>query len=144
RRNCFSTSSGRQMKAREPSSTTAIGTTSRAISGFGNSEGGVLIWGVECKDVPTDKVGIQVPKLFVSRLEGAVSGCTVPPHPTVRHWPILAAGKTTGFAVTLIPKSGLAPHQALRPALQYCLRAGSNFVQTPHAELAGTLGRRPH
>jgi hypothetical protein len=58
----------------------------RAISGFGNSEGGVLIWGGECKDVATDKLPLDDPELFVSWLEAAVSGCTVPAHPTVRHW----------------------------------------------------------
>lgn len=116
----------------------------RAISGFGNSEGGVLIWGVECKDVATDKIPIDDPKLFVSRLESAVSGCTVPVHQTVRHWPIVSAGGTTGFAVTLIPKSDVAPHQALEPASPYYyIRAGSNFLPTPHAVLAGMFGRRP-
>ena len=116
----------------------------RAISGFGNSEGGVLIWGVECKDVATDKMLLDDPKLFVSWLEAAVSGCTVPAHPTVRHWPIVSAGGTTGFAVTLIPKSDIAPHQALKPASpHYYIRAGSDFLPAPHAVIAGMFGRRP-
>jgi hypothetical protein len=115
----------------------------RAISGFGNSEGGVLVWGVDAKDVATNKVPIHDPKLFVSRLEGAVSGCTVPPHPLVRHHAIETLSTSTGFAVTLIPKSDLAPHQALKPSLQYYIRAGSDFVPTPHAVLAGMFGRRP-
>jgi hypothetical protein len=54
----------------------------KAISGFGNSEGGVIIWGVDCRDiegigdVANAQVPIQKPKRFVSWLEGAVSGCT--------------------------------------------------------------------
>src|SRR6266545_1698949 len=46
----------------------------KAISGFGNSEGGVVLWGVDCKadpllgDIPTAKVAIADPARFVSRL----------------------------------------------------------------------------
>jgi hypothetical protein len=119
----------------------------KAISGFGNSEGGVIVWGVECQpkadigDVASSKKYIQNPQRFVSWLEGAVSGCTIPPHPGVRHICIIA-DTTSGFAVTYIPKSHLVPHQCLRP-LQYYIRAGSDFVPTPHAVLMGLFGRPP-
>src|SRR5690348_3339481 len=55
----------------------------KAISGFGNSEGGVLVWGVDCSD---DERGADVARFevplhdaprFVSWLQGAISGCTV-------------------------------------------------------------------
>jgi hypothetical protein len=48
----------------------------KAISGFGNSEGGVVIWGVDCSrmkdgaDVAQAKVPFEDPKRFVSWLEG--------------------------------------------------------------------------
>src|SRR5215469_7521481 len=47
----------------------------RAISGFANSEGGIIIWGVDCRDqgsgdLPGEKIGIQNPRRFVSWLEG--------------------------------------------------------------------------
>jgi hypothetical protein len=120
----------------------------KAISGFGNSEGGVVIWGVDCRpdskigDVAKCKVAIENPKRFKSWLEGAVSGCTVPPHPMVRHHPISTSSRQ-GFVVTYIAKSYYAPHQCLKPSLQYYIRAGSDFVPTPHAVLAGLFGRRP-
>lgn len=120
----------------------------KAISGFGNSEGGVIVWGVDCRDRPTQgdvpvaKVPVQEPKRFVSWLEGAVSGCTVPPHPGVRHLTIETSGSGQGFAVTLVPKSYLAPHQCTKP-LQYYMRAGSNFEPVPHGVLAGLFGRPP-
>jgi hypothetical protein len=100
----------------------------KAISGFGNSEGGVIIWGVDCRDiegigdVANAQVPIQKPKRFVSWLEGAVSGCTVPAHPLVRHMAIELPSTEVGFAVTHIPKSYLAPHQCLKP-LQYYIRS---------------------
>ena len=50
----------------------------KAISGFGNSEGGVIVWGVDCRnlgasgDVATAKFPINNPTRFKSWLEGAV------------------------------------------------------------------------
>ena len=122
----------------------------KAISGFGNSEGGIIIWGIDCPnqpemgDVPSDsdEFLIHNPKRFLSWLEGVVSGCTVPPHSDVRHHAIVTSSKDKGYVVTYIAKSHLAPHQCLKP-LQYYIRAGSDFVPTPHAVLAGMFGRQP-
>jgi hypothetical protein len=119
----------------------------KAISGFANSEGGVIVWRVDCRDtsgsgdVASAKVPIQNPKRFVSWLEGVVSGYTVPAHPLVRHTAV-ESSPGLGFAVSHIPKSYLALHQCLKP-LQYYIRAGSDFVPTPHAVLEGLFGRRP-
>ncbi|MFQ6111613.1 MAG: helix-turn-helix domain-containing protein, partial [Nitrospinota bacterium] len=121
----------------------------KAISGFGNSEGGVIVWGVDCRqhakhgDVARAKVPIENPKRFLSWIEGVVSGCTVPAHPLVRHKAIEIPGKDTGFVITHIPKSYLAPHQCLKPRLQYYIRAGSDFLPTPHAVLSALFGRHP-
>lgn len=124
------------------------GNLAKAISGFGNSEGGIVVWGVDCRPNPTlgdvagAKVKIQEPRRFKSWLEGAVSGLTVPPHPGVSHVAVEdAAGE--GFVVTHIPKSYLAPHQCLKP-VQFYMRAGSNFEPVPHGVLAGMFGRSPH
>jgi hypothetical protein len=118
----------------------------RAISGFGNSEGGVVVWG-DCRNLPMDgdvakaKFPIVNPKRFKSWLEGAVSGCTVPAHPSVRHQAIdMVNGE--GFVVTHVPTSYLAPHQSVYD-LKYYMRAGSDVLPVPHAVLAGMFGRRP-
>lgn len=120
---------------------------SKAISGFGNSEGGVIVWGVDCSqgidgaDVAKALVPIENPKRFVSLLQGAVSGCTIPPHSKVEHHAIEDEnGK--GYVVTLIPKSDATPHQSVVNK-QYYIRAGSDFVPTPHDVLGGMFGRRP-
>ncbi|MEK6325472.1 MAG: ATP-binding protein [Acidobacteriota bacterium] len=119
----------------------------KSISGFGNSEGGVVVWGVDCSsdydgaDVAKMKVSIQDPARFVSWLEGAVSGSTVPPHQGVRSIPVVSSVGSR-FAVTLVPKSNHAPHQVVG-RFQYFIRAGSAFVPTPHAVLAGMFGRVP-
>lgn len=132
----------------------------KAISGFGNSEGGVIVWGIDCSknkdnaDVAHSKYPIQNVKRFVSWLEGAVSGCTVPPHTKAQHHDIVINDNDNdndnynekGFVATMIPKSDHAPHQVVvncKYQYHYYIRAGSNFEHTPHAVLAGMFGRRP-
>jgi len=119
----------------------------KAISAFGNSEGGVIVWGISCSkvkavgDVPDAKRPIKDVKRFVSWLEGAVSGCTIPPHNGVRHGFILSEGDD-GFAITYVPKSQNTPHQTVKEN-QYYIRAGSSSVRAPHAVLQGMFGKRP-
>lgn len=122
----------------------------KAISGFGNSEGGVIVWGVKCSssdkekgDVPSEKNLIQNVKRFVSWLENAVSGCVIPVHSKVVNKAIIVDEKNgSGFAITYIPKSNNSPHQAVHDK-KYYIRAGSNFIPTPHDVLAGMFGKRP-
>jgi hypothetical protein len=120
----------------------------KAISGFGNSEGGVIVWGVDCSsdfdgsDVARAKHPIINVKRFVSWLNGSISGLTVPPHQGVQNHALVISGGDNGFAITLIPQSNHAPHQRVNK-LQYYIRAGSDFVPTPHQVLAGMFGKRP-
>ena len=120
----------------------------KAISGFGNSEGGVIVWGIDCSrgfdgsDVATAKHPITNVRRFVSWLQGVISGCTVPPHTGVQNHPVEIDGKGSGFVVTYIPKSDHAPHQEIRTR-RYYIRAGSDFVPIPHDVLAGMFGKRP-
>jgi len=119
----------------------------KAISGFGNSEGGVIVWGVDCSrdvdgaDVAKAFVPVENPRRFASLLQGVLSGCTVPPHPHVENH-VLETGANVGFVVTHVPKSNYAPHQML-PNRTYYIRAGSDFLPTPHDVLSGMFGRRP-
>jgi hypothetical protein len=121
---------------------------SRAISGFANSEGGVIVWGVDCRtgqggaDIPRCKVLLSDCRAFVSWLEGAVSGCTLPVCPGVISTPLSTGDGARGFAATYIPSSFLAPHQAI-PEAKYFIRAGSSFVPAPHAVLSALFGKRP-
>jgi hypothetical protein len=126
---------------------TDLNNLGKAISGFGNSEGGVIVWGIDASadidgvDVARLKMPIENIARFVSLLESSVSGRTLPPHPRVHHCSIeLSNGQ--GFIATLIPKSSLAPHQSV-PESKYYIRAGSNFIPAPHSVLAGMFGRRP-
>jgi hypothetical protein len=74
--------------------------------------------------------------------EGAVSGCTLPPHGGARHAVVAEDVNGAGFVVTLIPASETAPHQSTVDH-RYYIRAGSSFVPAPHGVLAGLFGREP-
>lgn len=124
----------------------------KAISGFGNSEGGVIVWGVDCRqgedyaDVARAKYPLVDAQKFVSWLQGAISAVTIPSHSGVLNKAILIGKGPMGFAVTFVPKSKDAPHQVNssgKGQYGYFIRAGSDFVPTPHAVLAGMFGRRP-
>ena len=107
-----------------------------------------MIWGVNCRnvigrgDIPSGEVRIEQSNRFKSWLEGAVSGLTVPAHSSVRHLALSDDDGLTGFVVSLIPSSELAPHQTV-PDTRYLMRSGSNFAPVPHGVLAGMFGRRP-
>lgn len=119
----------------------------KALSGFANSEGGVIVWGIDCSadgagaDIARAKFPLVDAARFVSSLDGATSGLTVPPVQGTRSIAIPIDGRG-GFAATLIPRSSHAPHQWLQEK-RYYIRAGSSFEPVPHGVLAGLFGRHP-
>lgn len=84
---------------------------------------------------------LQNPTRFVSLLESATSGCTIPAVQGSRS--VAISSGSSGFGATLIPRSANAPHQVTADS-RYLIRAGSNFQPVPHAVLAGLFGRHPH
>lgn len=120
----------------------------KAISGFGNSEGGVIVWGVSCSrdteigDVAKAKVKVQNVHRFLSWLENAISGCTIPSHNGVRNHIISIDQNGDGFVATYIPKSDITPLMTASNSTIY-IRSGSNNVPAPYAVIAGMFGKRP-
>ena len=120
----------------------------KAISGFGNSEGGVIVWGVSCSrdveigDVAKAKVKVQNVHRFLSWLENAISGCTIPSHNGVRNHIISVDDNGDGFVATYIPKSEITPLMTASNSTIY-IRSGSNNVPAPYAVIAGMFGKRP-
>ena len=120
----------------------------KCISGFGNSEGGVIIWGVECSrdydigDVAKAKVKIHNVHRFLSWLENAISGCTIPSHNKVRNHIISIDENGDGFIATYIPKAEVSPLMSTVGNSIY-IRSGSNNVPAPYSVIAGMFGRRP-
>jgi hypothetical protein len=67
-----------------------------------------------------------------------------PAHPGVENVVLQINGQTDGFVVTYIPVGLNVPYRTLGDKEEYYIRAGSNFIPTPHAVLAGLFGRAPH
>ena len=103
----------------------------KCISGFGNSEGGVIIWGVECSrdfdigDVAKAKIKVPNVHRYLSWLENAISGCTIPSHNKVRNHIISIDENGDVFRRTHLKRDGervfdvskligFAPNQFLR------------------------------
>ena len=120
----------------------------KCISGFGNSEGGVIVWGVECSrdvdvgDVAKAKIKVKNVHRFMSWVESAISGCTIPSHNKVRNHIICVDENGDGYLATYIPKSTIAPLMTTIGNHIY-IRSGSNNVPAPYAVIAGMFGRRP-
>lgn len=120
---------------------------SKALSGFANADGGVIVWGISAPSGPTGDVasGLQPLadcKAFVARIDDKVSWGTTPPVMGVRSVAIPDETGKSGFAATLIPPSAVGPHQST-VAERYLVRSGSSFQPVTHTVLAGMFGRRP-
>lgn len=120
----------------------------KALSGFANADGGVVIWGLgTTKASGTDRLALPIPYNdavgFAGLVDDAISGCTFPPVPGVRSIPVLSGSGTEGFVATLIPASPHVPHQTADDQRAYYMRAGSSFAHVPHNVLAGLFGRPP-
>ncbi|MBN9203069.1 helix-turn-helix domain-containing protein [Methylibium petroleiphilum] len=122
---------------------------SKAISGFANSSGGIVVWGVDCRrDGSTgSEVAEKHPLLdaagFNTKIQAAVSRTTIPPHPGVQVLSFDEPGQSPlGYVVVYIPQSLIGPIRSLATN-HYHVRAGSDFGLVPHDVLAGMFGRPP-
>jgi hypothetical protein len=121
---------------------------SKGISGFANSAGGVLIWGVDCRrDASGQEVASKRPlvdaQAFRTKIEGAISRTTLPPHSGVRTLAIEDRSSVpSGYCAVLVPQSAVGPIRSVATN-HYHLRSGSDFGIVPHDVLAGMFGRSP-
>jgi len=119
----------------------------KAISGFGNSEGGLLIWGVN-----TNTRGDTTPQIapvcgisnFSNLINNSISRLTVPCHGSVENIVVIQNKELDmGYVVTVIPKYEGLPIQVSND-YKFYMRSGESFVGIPHAILSGMFGRRPN
>lgn len=121
-----------------------------ATSGFSNSAGGVLIWGVETKrdsaaspDTAFTLKPIQSLAAFMGALHSNSPSSVSPMVEGVQHKSV-PSGPDKGFAITLIPPSDSGPHMAKAGEDRYYKRNGDTFIRMEHFELEDMFGRRPH
>lgn len=121
----------------------------KAISGFANSSGGVVVLGVDCRR--SDATGSEVAEKrpladaagFNSKLQAAVSRATVPLHPGVQVFSFAErAGTEEGYVAVLVPQFLGGPVRSV-VTNHYHLRSGSDFGIVPHDVLADMFGRAP-
>jgi hypothetical protein len=127
-------------------------TLSKACCGFANTEGGVIIWGVDARapapdeaDLPQSAGGVPQFAEFMTWLEREAAVCVFPPVRGIRHHAI-PLENDTGFAVTLVPAGSAIPYRRNLPdskGYHFIIRAGSSFIQAPMPLVAGMFGRRP-
>jgi hypothetical protein len=124
----------------------------KAISGFSNTDGGLVIWGVKAKpaskddaDVATDLVPISSLRTFVSRLNALAGEVVSPPVAGVENRLVPIPDDTDrGFAVSVVPKKRDALVQAsARTCRGFFIRTGSGFHQLPSSLIAEFYSRRP-
>jgi hypothetical protein len=107
-----------------------------ALSGFGNSGGGILVWGIDARkdpatgiDAACDVKPIQNPSAFKSLLIELQRGATDPPLGDVKieTWES-SPGCGEGFIVCLIPSGPFKPYRAeISGKKQFFMRAVDSF-----------------
>lgn len=121
----------------------------RAVSGFANSAGGLIVWGVETKAAtPDDAIVASAlrpladPRLFMSRLQEYSGAAATPVVDGVEHR-LVSDNKSIGaFAVTIVPESVAGPHMAKLGEDRYYKRTGDRFAKMEHFDIADMFGRR--
>ena len=121
----------------------------KALSGFANSDGGLIIWGVDARpaDQGTDRAQELVPiaplSQFLSKLNDLTGQYVAPVVDGVQHRAIPVPGEPDkGFAITLDPASDSTPHRAEAGVGRYYKRSGSSFYPMEHFDLEDMFGRR--
>lgn len=120
---------------------------SKALSGFANADGGVLIFGVRTKkgansiDRARSLKSIQDHERFRACLVDALVSYTQPIVEGVRIEAIASAGGG-GYVKCLIPASDKSPHRAMQADREYWRRGASGFRRMERYEIADAFGRR--
>lgn len=118
-----------------------------SLSGFANSAGGVLVWGVGTQKNATGQDAanrlqpIDNAGLFVARLHEFTPIFVTPIVSGVGHRAI-ERPDGTGFAATLVPESDVGPHMALNGLNRYYKRSEDRFYPLQHFDVADMFGRR--
>ena len=120
----------------------------RCISGFANSSGGIMIWGIDARknsdgiDCATAIVELRKPAVLVSRLNTLSGDATSPIIDGLRHKPILNSKSGGGVVATFVPETDGGPYMAMLGEQRYHKRSGDSFYQMEHFDLEDMFGRR--
>jgi hypothetical protein len=119
----------------------------KAISGFANSNGGLIVWGVNCRensdgiDCASTIVDIDNAKQTLSKLNEYTGKATVPIVEDVQN-KLITTTDPRGILVTLVPESDKGPHMAKLGENRYYKRSGDSFYKMEHFDIADMFGKR--
>lgn len=121
----------------------------RALSGFANTSGGIVVWGVSAKnidgiDCAQKPEPIPTVSLFSSRLQSLTGAWLDPPMKGVRHRFLCVDGTADeGFTLSYVPEGESGPHMVtLNKEYRYYMRVGDSFEPMPHSHVADRFFRK--
>lgn len=124
----------------------------KALSGFANAEGGILVWGVVCRpganedpDVTQQAIPINGLANFISLLERKTDEYIQPGLNGVQHRALeLSESPDCGFVVTFIPRSEGPPQMSVvKNARGYFCRINARTKPMEHYQIADRFRERP-
>lgn len=118
----------------------------KAISGFSNAAGGIVLWGVDARKIDDidcigDFPGVDDAVWLASRLNELTPQAASPGVPGVEHRSLLLEGNR-GFVATYIPATDGGPHMARYQEDRYYQRIGQSFMRMEPFQIADMFGRR--
>ncbi|MBK7841944.1 MAG: ATP-binding protein [Candidatus Obscuribacter sp.] len=124
----------------------------KSIGGFANSDGGVLVWGVDARvqngiDGVCELYPIKKLKAFKSELENLTPKYVYPVPDGIIHTPIYPdENKDEGYILTLVPAyDGLPVRSTIKDqGSDFFVRAGDQFTAMSHSHLADPLVEDPN
>jgi hypothetical protein len=117
------------------------------LSGFSNSAGGIVVWGVATrKDSAGRDVAVELKPLaniirFVTRLDEFTPLLVVPINASVTHR-AFERSDGSGYAATFVPETDSGPHMALGGHDRFFKRAGDRFYRMEQFDVSDMFGRR--
>lgn len=124
----------------------------KALCGFSNADGGIIVWGVKCKsfggddpDVTKEAVPIRDLKSFFNWLEGRTDDILQPGvRGIIHHAMEIDNDPNVGFVITYIPRADGPPQMAIAKDSRgfYC-RMGSQTRPMEHYQIADRFRERP-
>ncbi|TGL66506.1 AlbA family DNA-binding domain-containing protein [Leptospira levettii] len=134
------------LKSNELNSDDDKGNYAKALSGFANSEGGIIIWGVETQkkseiDAASGIKEIENVKKSLTRIEQLTGELLSPKLVGVKN-KIINTKENNGLIVTYIPPSDNPPHMALGKLHAYYKRSGESFYRMEHFDIADLFARK--